>query len=500
MRDWIDSELNKVSMYRLLSVSLSVLVAFSVLLSLFDQVPYAPGEIIVSAAALVLAAYACNVSLGWLFNVRTHDESSYITALILFFILSPTLDLVGLATLALVAAFAVSSKFILAPHGRHIFNPAAIAAVVASGIGLAPAVWWIATPVLLPLVTFFAFLILYKTRRLQLGALFLGIAALIIVALSVLDGQSLYTASIALLSWPLIFFAGFMLSEPLTLPPRRWQQYAVGTVAAVFFAVPLQLGAISGSPALALVIANIVAFTFTYRRHIRLTFIDRKPLTPSIYEYTFKIEIPIAFTAGQYIEITLPHKHKDGRGIRRIFTLIGSDDALTVRFSIRINEHPSSFKRALQELRHGDYIDATGISGDFVMPHSTETPLLFVAGGVGITPFISHLTQLRKDKQSRDITLIYAVNTIDDIAYADELKRAAIHVIIICKTREPLPVPSWNHVNESHIDSNDITRHIPDVAARSIYISGPPAMVAASKSILKHSGAKHVHTDYFTGY
>lgn len=500
MKYLLDQLLNRVSMYRLLSVALSALLGVALCLALFGLLPHSPLAMIASASVLILSAYGFNVLFGWLFGIKTHDESSYITALILFFLFNPSLEIAELSSLALVAMMAMGSKYVLAIRGRHIFNPAAIGAVIISLVGINYATWWVATPLLLPATLLFAFLILYKTRRLQLGLVFLGIAVPLIAVSSVLSGQTLLEAIMLLPSWPLLFFVGFMLSEPLTLPPRRWQRYTVGAIVAVLFALPIDVGSVSSTPAIALVIGNMVAYLLARRRHIQLTFKERRRLSTSSYEYVFDTKRPVNHIAGQYMEITVPHAHKDGRGIRRIFSIVNAPDDTTIRFGIKMYDRPSSFKKTLQQLEAGAIVDATSIGGDFILPKSSATPLLFIAGGIGITPFISHLLYLKRQDEHRDIVLIYSVSTIDDLAYVDSIKDSGIRVVVVTESNIRLPVAAWIHHNAQYLTKEDFVMYIPDVSRRSVYVSGPPQMVDATKSLLKRIGAKSITCDYFTGY
>lgn len=500
MNNWLNLILNRFSMYRLSSITLACIWGFAVVLSVLGLLPYSPVALLASGSVLILAAYLSNILFAWLFNVQGHHESTFISALILFFIFSPTMTVVGLVTLALIAIIAMASKYILAVHGRHIFNPAAIAAVIISLTGITYTTWWVATPVLLPVTLACAFLILYKTRRLMLAGVFFAITIPIIVLTYVMNGQSVIEGLTALPSWPLLFFAGFMLSEPLTLPPRHWQQYLIAGIVAVLFAVPLHVGIISGSPVLALVLGNAAAFFFSRRARLDLVFEGSRQLTPSTYEYIFRPKNPLTFIAGQYMEITVPHPHKDSRGIRRAFSIISAPDEPTVRFGIKMYDQPSSFKRTLATLKRGSTVTGTGINGDFVLPGDTDIPLLFIAGGIGITPFISHLHDMKYHSHTRNITLIYAVTDINDIAYVADLHDSGIKVIIATNTNQPLPIPTWAHANTDRLTANEVATHVPDAASRRAYISGPPAMVDATKKIMRDLGVPHTKTDYFTGY
>jgi ferredoxin-NADP reductase/Na+-translocating ferredoxin:NAD+ oxidoreductase RnfD subunit len=500
MRRAVDQFLNQMSMYRLLSVALMAVWGVVLYLSLIGRLHYSPLELIASAVVLILSTYGFNVLFGWLFNVRTHDESSFITALILFFLFSPSIRLLDLATLALIAMIAMGTKYVLVIKGRHVFNPAAAGAVIVGILGVTHATWWIATPILVPVTLLFAFLILYKTRRLTLGVLFLATAIPLIITVGMFNGQSLLAAVTSLLSWPLLFFVGFMLSEPLTLPPRRWQRYLIGVIVAVLFAIPVSIGGISSSPALALLIGNLIAFTFTQRKHLQLTFKERRRLSPSSEEYVFAAGQPLAFTAGQYMEITIPHTHKDSRGIRRIFSIVSAPGDSTVRFGIKMHEQPSSFKKALRDILPGMTIDATGIGGDFVLPKDASVPLLFVAGGIGITPFISHLLNMRDVNQAKDVILIYIVSSVEELTYVDIIEASGIRVVVVTNTSDTTQKRNWTMIDARRITVSHIATYVPDLSDRHVYVSGPPQMVSNIKALLKGMQAKHITCDYFTGY
>lgn len=500
MTYWLNALLNRVSMYRLLSIALSTMAIVAFLLSVAGLLPQQPLAMLVSASLLILISYSSNLLFSRLFAVKAHQESSYITALILFFLFSPSLHYVQLAELALVAMIASASKYIIAVRGRHIFNPAAIAAVIVSLLGIAYASWWVATPVLLPITLLSAGLILYKTRRLTMASLFLVVAIGAILIDAAVSGQTISAAISLLPSWPLIFFAGIMLSEPLTLPPRRWQQYLEAVVVGLLFAIPIHIGTLSSTPAVALIVGNLIAFSFLQRRSILLMYKGSEQLTPRSREYRFKSVRPLHFLPGQYMEITVPHTPKDGRGIRRSFSIVAAPGATDIAFGVRIYDKSSSFKTALKALHKGTIIHATTVGGDFILPERSDIPLLFIAGGIGITPFISHLLYLQQQAEVRDIVLVYSVNAMVDIAYVEILKRANIRVIIVTQSGDRLPVTSWQHINQQYLSSELLSDLLPDITARRVYVSGPPTIVDSTKHIMQELGVRGVTSDYFTGY
>jgi ferredoxin-NADP reductase len=423
-----------------------------------------------------------------------------ITALILGFIFTPTMQPLGLGILALIAVIAMASKFVLAYRGRHIFNPAAIAAVLIGLTGIVYASWWVATPLVLPVVALGGFLTLYKTRRLLMGGIFLAVAVTLIVLQGVLIGdQFSAVVGLALVSYPLVFFAGYMLSEPLTLPPRRWQTLALAALAGVVVAVPFEVGALSGSPQVALILVNVIAFFAGQRKGIRLTLQSINQVTPTVKEFIFQPKSPLRYASGQYIELQLSQPKPDNRGTRRSFSIIGLPGEETFRLALKYPEKPSSFKQSLAALQPGSTISATRISGDFVLPKNTAEPLLFVAGGIGITPFVSFMNEIKDKNLPAKLTLVYAVAHTDELAYIDTFVAAGARVIVVSREDEYIKA-GVEYIQAEYLTPEVLKATDIDFKSSRAYVSGPPIMVDATIAALKKSGSKAIHRDYFNGY
>src|ERR1700712_4917642 len=190
MKTRLDSVIGRVTMYRLVTLCLSLLAIIALAFSLGGQISYPPEALLATLGTLLVATAVSNKIFAMLFRVAPHDESSIITALLLFFILAPTTEATTLLQIALAGIFASGSKSLLAVRGRHIFNPAAIGALWLSLFHLFLAYWWIGTPVMLPFTAALAAPVLYRTRRLPLGAVFVAVAGLILLSRNVIDGQS----------------------------------------------------------------------------------------------------------------------------------------------------------------------------------------------------------------------------------------------------------------------------------------------------------------------
>jgi ferredoxin-NADP reductase len=308
-------------------------------------------------------------------------------------------------------------------------------------------------------------------------------------------------------SSPFLFLGAFMLSEPLTLPPRRWQQFTVAAVVGVLAGWPIDLGQISLGQERALLIGNLVAFAlaFTVRAAVRLTLVSRTPLTPTVQVLTLRAARRLPFLPGQYVELEVPHRHPDARGTRREFSIASApEDLPEVRIAfrespvVRDGKAQSSYKKALAEIPVGGTLAATGVWGDFVLPKKTSSPVLMVAAGIGITPFVSQLRHVRLSGQDRDIVLVYVAADAAELAFRDELEASGVPVILFTRDR-PQDLPRhWLWARGVRLDAEGLLQVVPDIGARHAYVSGPAGLIADLAPALER--ARSITTDAFSGY
>ncbi|MFX7824793.1 FAD-dependent oxidoreductase, partial [Acinetobacter baumannii] len=88
----------------------------------------------------------------------------------------------------------------------------------------------------------------------------------------------------------------------------------------------------------------------------------------------------------------------------------------------------SSYKRALAEVPVGATLAVTGVWGDFVLPSRPTAPVLLIAAGIGVTPFVSQLRHLAATGQDRDVVLVYVVSEASELAFRDDIAASGIPV------------------------------------------------------------------------
>ncbi len=502
----IDRLLGTMTMYRLALGALLVLTAAAFMLSFAGVLAFTPAELGGTLAVAVVSAWGGTRVMAMILRVRPHTESALITGLILFFVMFPASSAAGLGGIAVAGLAASASKYLLAFRGRHIFNPAAAGAVTATLLGVGAAAWWVATPYLLPLAAGGAVLLVYRTGKFPMGAVFVFVSSAILLAGIVSTGQAAGAALLLVLgSYPVIFLVGFMLTEPLTLPPRRWQQAVVAVVVAVLLGAQLSIGPVFVGPEFALLAGNAVAFLMGQRGGLRLTLVGRRELTPSSTELVFAPKRPVRFHAGQFMELHLPHERADRRGSRRVFSITSPpQETQRLTFGLRTSQPGSSFKDKLLGLREGQNLSGTLVAGDFRLPRNNAQPLLLVAGGIGITPFMSQLRDLAHRGEQRDLVLVYAVRSSAELAYLPELESLATPVALFSPDNPAdagiqLP-PSWNWVGSGSVTTAGLLAAVPGIVGRRALVSGSPGFIAAVRKELSGAGCRHAHTDAFIGY
>jgi ferredoxin-NADP reductase len=142
----------------------------------------------------------------------------------------------------------------------------------------------------------------------------------------------------------------------------------------------------------------------------------------------------------------------------------------------------------------GEKIVAGQLIGDFTLPKDSNKKLVFVAGGIGITPFRSMVKYLVDKNEKRDIVVIYTASSVGDFVYQDVFREA----------RERLGIKTIyvDSKTQGRIDAARLSGEIPDYKSRYFYISGSHGVVSGFENILRdlQIPRSQIITDYFPGF
>lgn len=218
-------------------------------------------------------------------------------------------------------------------------------------------------------------------------------------------------------------------------------------------------------------------------------------LNAELKTFWFKPQQPLTYIAGQFIEIYLPHDKSDNRGQKRWFTLSSSPSEPLISITTRFNKvKMSSFKQNLLLLQPKSVITISEPMGDFVLPKDTKIPLLFVAGGIGVTPFRSIIKWLIDTDQKRQIQIILAAKSTSDFVFLDIFKKYQLEPILISQDSPKPSILNADIILDTYQTNN--------LNTKTIYLSGPEGMIESlNVDLLKLNIKKEqIVSDYFPGY
>jgi len=479
-------------MYRVVLYGLIFLTGISLVFSFFGLTSVKTIPLSLSLTILVLSCVLSNILISKIFKIPINNESHYITALILFFIFEVDGSLNQYILLALSGVAAMSSKFVFSYKNKHIFNPAAFSAFVMGFFGLA-ASWWIASSVLFFPVLIAGLLITRKIRKFRLFFTFFITAVASLLFYSLFKKVSVFeTLFLSFTSWPLLFMGSVMVTEPQTTPPNKKLQTIYGAIIGFFASIQVPIFSLMVTPELAILIGDVFSYVVSPKLRLKLTLKEKNKLSDTTNEFIFKLPYKIHYLPGQYMEWTLPHGKADIRGIRRFFTIASSPtEEGIVSLGVKSYNPSSTFKRKLFSLIQGEIVWAASPAGDFTLPESAAKKLVFIAGGIGITPFRSMIKYLVDRKEKRDIVLFH-VAAGKEFVYKELLKEAE---------KVGVKTVQVNLSADEKLTPDVLKDEVSDFKSRTFYISGSNAMVHSHKDLLKKLGISNskIITDYFPG-
>lgn len=210
------------------------------------------------------------------------------------------------------------------------------------------------------------------------------------------------------------------------------------------------------------------------------------------------------FKAGQYFYVTLkPEDEEHHKELTHHISIVNSpNEAGILALTTRMRLEESLFKRTLNEMKDGDEVEIGKIEGSFVLPDGTDKPIVFIALGIGITPYRSMLRYAFEESKPYKFTLVYSDNEIESMAFLDEVKQMEKDhpdnlKLIQVVTRDE----SWQG-EKRHVDADFIKDYVDNINEPLYYISGPPKAVFAVRDNFKEAGIPEdqITADDFYGY
>ena len=227
---------------------------------------------------------------------------------------------------------------------------------------------------------------------------------------------------------------------------------------------------------------------------------EKKKIARDTMAFYFEKPRGFEFTAGQSMRLSCSSVSES-----KTLSIVSAPHKEELVFAVRMRG--SLFKKALSNLKPGAAVEADGPFGErFVLQRDTTIPAVFIAGGIGITPFLSMLSYITWKDIPQTVTLFYSNRRKEDIAFLEILnalleKNKCFKMILTLTKPTDSERQSWSS-EIGYINKNMLERYLDDIVTPMYYISGPPEMVVGMKSTLEKAGisAEHILTKKFSGY
>ena len=228
----------------------------------------------------------------------------------------------------------------------------------------------------------------------------------------------------------------------------------------------------------------------------------REEIAEGTMAFHFDKPAGFSFKAGQAVALELTDPPAGDGQSQRTFSLVSAPFENTLVVATRMRD--SAFKRALKALPVGARMKLEGPFGDLTLGDAAR-PAVFIAGGIGITPFMSMLRQAGQDRSPHRLFLVYSNRRPEDSAFLAELqgleRQNNNFRLLATMTDMNKSARKWDG-ETGLVDAHLLQRFVGDLAAPIYYVVGPPAMVGAMQETLKQGGiaAGNIRTEEFYGY
>lgn len=236
-----------------------------------------------------------------------------------------------------------------------------------------------------------------------------------------------------------------------------------------------------------------------------LPLLKKEKLTSDCYSFFFKRNGDERdFTPGQYFEIKLKIKNPDDRGDTRVFT-VASSPTEREYFMITTRIIKSSFKIALNNLQIGETAEFNGPWNDLNFDEGEIMPSVFLAGGIGVTPFHSIVKYVTNKNLKNQMILFASWKKREEIVFHKFFVDANNHlenfVYVPILTEENLDKSNWNG-ETGRISQEMIRKYVYDFLNSKYFIAGPPPMVKALKQMVidMNISKENIISEDFEGY
>jgi len=240
--------------------------------------------------------------------------------------------------------------------------------------------------------------------------------------------------------------------------------------------------------------------TMTYKTRLK----QREPIAEGTMAFHFEKPSGFGFKPGQYADMTLlAPPETDAEGNVRSFSIVSSPRDEHLTFATRMRD--TAFKRVLRNMPIDGEVQLDGPMGSFTLHNNQAKPAVFLAGGIGITPFSSIIRAAAEEKLGHKLYLFDSNRRPEDAPFLKDLQDL--------EKQNPnfRFIPTMTEMDKSHatwkgetgfINREMLVKHLPELNGPIYYVAGPPAMVTVMREMLVAAGVDQddIRTEEFAGY
>jgi ferredoxin-NADP reductase len=232
--------------------------------------------------------------------------------------------------------------------------------------------------------------------------------------------------------------------------------------------------------------------------------LNRVDVAEDTMAFHFEKPAGFDFKPGQSADLTLLNPPEtDAEGNIRTFSIASAPFENQLIFATRVRD--TAFKRSLKKVPLGTAVKIDSAMGSFTLHKNPAKPAVFLAGGIGITPFFSIVRQADHDRAPHKLYLFYSNRRPEDAPFLEALQKLektnSNFRFIGTMTEMPRSKKTWDG-ETGWIDKGMLSRHVSDLRGPIYYIAGPPAMVTGMRKMLVASSIDEddIRTEEFAGY
>ncbi len=236
----------------------------------------------------------------------------------------------------------------------------------------------------------------------------------------------------------------------------------------------------------------------------RVRLLERQEVADRTFALWFEKPPGFEFRAGQFVDLTLiDPPETDLAGTTRSFTVASAPGDDRLRIATRLRD--TAFKRSLARLPVGAEVLIEGPLGSFTLHNNPARPAVFLAGGIGVTPFLSIVRDAYHRRLPHTLFLFYSNRRPEDAPFLEELQELQQQHppfrLVATITKPESSTVSWQG-ETGYLTAELLRKYLPSLEGPVYYIAGPPAMVGAMRQMLQQAGVDpdDIRSEDFAGY